>query len=125
MRTREAESGATLIEVLVALAVLGLVAVVFLSGLSSTAKANIITDEASTAQSLALSQMEYVKKVVYVSGATTYSAAPIGGGDYTGFSVNITAEALHVPDDGIQKISVMVNHAGRQALLLEGFKVNR
>ena len=55
------EKGTTLIETLVALAVLGLVAVAFLSGTATMSRATMINDRQETAQSLAQSQMEYVK----------------------------------------------------------------
>ena len=59
------ERGITLIEVLIALAILGLVAVAFLSGLTTASRALIIADERTTAESLARSQMEYVKSQEY------------------------------------------------------------
>lgn len=59
------ERGMTLIEVLIALAILGLVAVAFLSGLTTASRALLIADERTTAESLARSQMEYVKSQGY------------------------------------------------------------
>ncbi len=61
------ESGVTLIETLVALAVLGLIAVVFLSGLATAARATLIADEQATAESLARSEIEYVKSQDYIN----------------------------------------------------------
>jgi len=60
------ESGTTLIETLVALALLGAIGVAFLSGLATTSRATIIADEQTTAESLARSQIEWAKKVDYV-----------------------------------------------------------
>jgi hypothetical protein len=58
--------------------------------------------------------------------ATDYSPAPIPAGpDYTGYSANITAEPLHTPDDGIQKITVTVKRLGEVVMELEGYKVDR
>jgi len=121
-----AESGMTLVETVVALAVLGTIAVVFLSGLAISSKAVIIADEQTTVESLAQSQLEWVKGVDYVYEATEYSPAPIPTGrDYTGYSANITAEPLHTPDDGIQKITVTVRRLGEMVMELEGYKVDR
>lgn len=53
--------GVTLIEVLIAVAILGLVAVAFLSALATASTAIIIADERTTAESLARSELEYVK----------------------------------------------------------------
>ena len=120
------ESGATLLETVVALAVLGTVAVTFLSGLVTTSKAAFTTDERATAESLAQSQMEWVQSANYTDNATDYPPAPIPSGkDYINYSANITAEPLHDPDDGIQKIIVIVKRSGKQVFTLEGYKVDR
>ena len=114
-----------LIETLVALAILGIVAAVFLSGMATAARANLITDEQGTADSIARSQMEYVKTVSYADNATAYTPAPIPSyGDYANYSVDISAQALNNPDDGIQKITVTVSHESRELISLEGYKVN-
>ena len=54
-------TGFTLIEVLIAVAILGLVAVAFLSALTTASMALILADERTTAESLARTQLEYVK----------------------------------------------------------------
>lgn len=122
------ERGATLIEALIALAILGVVAAAFLSGLTTTAKGTIIADEQATAESLARSQMEWAKSenVPYVYGATEYSAASVPAGkDYADYSATIDAEALHTPDNGIQKIAVTINHGDKELLKLTGYKMDR
>ena len=120
------ETGISLMETLVALAILGIIAAGFLSGLATTAKSSLIVDEQATAESLARSQMEYAKIVSYVYEATEYTAATIpSGGDYANYSVSISAEPLNNPDDGIQKITVTVNHHDEEVITLEGYKVDR
>ncbi len=120
------ESGVSLLETAVALAILGIIAVTFLSGLVTTSKAAFIADERATAWSLAQSQMECAKSATYEYGVTEYSPAPIPiSWDYTNYSANITAVPLHVGDDGIQKITVTVNHSGEEIIILEGYKVYR
>ena len=120
------ESGATLIETLVALAILGAVAVAFLSGLATTSKATIIADEQATAESLARSQMEWVKNASYVYGATEYPPALVPSGkDYANYSATIAAEALNNPDDGIQRIAVTIKHLDQEVIELKGYKVDR
>ena len=120
------ESGATLLETVVALAILGTIAVIFLGGLVTTSKAAFMTDERATAESLARSQMEQVINASY--NATGYSPASIPTGkDYVNYSANITADPLplHGPDDGIQKITVTVKRSGEQVFTLEAYKVDR
>ena len=113
-------------ETALVLAVVGTVAVIFLSGLATTSKAAFATDEQATAESLAQSQMEWVQNADYVYGATQYSSAPLPGGkDYMNYSATIAAESLHDPDDGIQKITVTVKRSGEGVLKLEGYKVDR
>ncbi|MFC1864678.1 hypothetical protein ACFLYG_02490 [Chloroflexota bacterium] len=120
------ESGATLLETVVALAVLGTIAVIFLTGLVTTSKAAFTTDERATAESLAQSQMEWAKNADYVDSATQYSPAAMPSGkDYINYSANIAAEPLHDPDDGIQKITVTVTRSDELVLTLEGYKVDR
>jgi len=120
------ETGVTLIETVMALAILGLIAVAFASGLATAAKATTIADEQATAESLARSQMEYVKTLDYVYDVTEYPQAPIPTGeDYSGYSVMIDAEPLHDSDDGIQKITVTIKHYDKQVITLEGYKVDR
>ena len=53
--------GFTLIEVLIALAILAIVAVAFLTALTTASTALILADERTTAESLARSELEYVK----------------------------------------------------------------
>jgi type II secretory pathway pseudopilin PulG len=118
------ESGITLLETVVALAILGIIAVTFLGGLVTTSKAAFTVDERATAMSLAQSQMEQVLNASY--NATGYSPAPIPTDkDYINYSANITAESLDTPDDGIQKITVTVNRSGEQVFTLESYKVNK
>lgn len=120
------ESGVTLLETIVALAIIGVIAVTFLNGLTTASKSTFIADEQTTAESLAQSQMEWVKKADYSYNATTYSPAPMPvGKDYINYSVVIAAEPLHSPDDGIQRITITVKRSGEGVVILEGYKVDR
>jgi len=120
------ESGATLLEAVVALAIVGTIAVTFLSGLAITSKAAFTADERATAERLAQSQMEWAKNSDYVYSTIQYSPAPMPSGkDYINYSATIAAEPLHDPDDGIQKITVTVTRSGEGVITLEGYKVDR
>ena len=141
------------IEVIIALGILGLAAIVFLSGLSTALKATYLADERSVAQSLARSEMEYVKSQRYcdvawdytiTSSARSYSSQPCWWGaddppllssEYAGYSVEVGAEdydadgdgSIEVPgdDEGIRKITVTINHDGEEVLVLGDYKVDR
>ena len=95
-------------------------------GLATTSKGAMVADEQTTAESLARSQMEWAKQVAYTDNATGYASAPIpSGDDYIGYTANITAEPLHNPDDGIQKITVTIKHFDKDIVQLEGYKADR
>ena len=120
------EKGFSLIEVVIALLLLGIIGVALLSGLATASIALVIADERATAESLARSQMEYVKSIDYVNEATSYPAASIPQEHIdTGYSATITALPLHNPDDGIQKITVTISHNGKEIITLEDYKVDR
>ena len=120
------ELGITFLETVIALAVLGAVSVSFLNGLTSASKSVIIVDEKTTAESLARSQMEWIKNASYSYNATSYSAAPIPDGkDYLQYSSVVAAESVHTPDDGIQKITVSIQRSGKGVYFLQGYKVDR
>jgi len=120
------QRGVSLIETVVALALIGIIAVAFISGLITASRAAYIADEQTTAESLARSQMEWAKNVNYVEGATQYFPAPIpSGGDYANYSAVIAAEPLHDPDDGIQKITVTIKHFDEEIIKLESYKRQR
>lgn len=120
------ERGVSLIETVIALAIIGLVAVLFLSGVGVVSRTSGITDQKSTADSLEASQMEWVRSVPYVYGATQYATAAMPTGkDYAYYTVTISAASLRTPDDGIQKITVTTKYNGLTMDRLEGYKVDR
>ena len=127
------ESGVTLLETLVALAILGFVAVAFLGGLTTATRATIIADEQATAESLARSEIEHVKSQGYIEdpapGAYT-SVTPLD----TSYIIYPTATPIDpdtgedLPsgeDNGIQKITVTVERNGDPIITVESYKVDR
>jgi len=115
----KSEKGFSLIEVLVSLAILAMIGVAFLSGLATSYRATLIADEHTTAQNLAGNQMEYVKSQCY---AASYEAQIPD--EYHGYSATINVEPLY-NEDGIQKITVTIEHDNKVVTTLEGHKVNR
>jgi prepilin-type N-terminal cleavage/methylation domain-containing protein len=59
------QSGFTLIEVIIALGLLGVIGIAFLGTLATSSSGIIVSDERATAESLARSEMEYVKSHDY------------------------------------------------------------
>jgi len=125
--------GFTLIEVLLAIALLGVIAIAFMSALSTASTVLIIADERTTAESLARRQMEYVKNQGYrpESVVTDPIYQKIGGipEGYSIGSVNrdgdIVADIVGIPwdsenskpvdtDIGLQKIALVITHKDRE-----------
>ncbi len=140
VRLMKNEKGFSLIEVMIAIALLGIIGVAILGGLATASKAMFVADERATAESLARSQMEYVKNELYIdysedshdvydeimSPPAGYSidstAVPFNAG--TGASYTETGGIFDY-DDGIQEIIVTVKHDGITIITLEGYKVDR
>jgi prepilin-type N-terminal cleavage/methylation domain-containing protein len=137
--------GFTLIEVVVAVALLGIIGVTVLSGLSTAAATLILADRRATADSLARSQMEYVKNQEYADATSptwqvTYQRLPNIPTGYSICSVNwttnetdrcgsdasmsIIAIALNstTRDSGLQKIKLVIKHDDQEIITLEGYK---
>ena len=123
------ERGFAMVEVLVALALIGVAGVCFLSSLTTVSKSTIIADERSTADSLAVSQMEYTLSQSYDKTNNPGQYALLSDIP-EGWSINLTAERLDPEndgkgdDDGIQEISVIVNFGSEQIVALTSRKVN-
>jgi type II secretory pathway pseudopilin PulG len=128
------EKGYTLIGTIIALALLGVIAVAFLGALVTASNALIITDKHATAESLARSQMEYVKSQGYdaYNNPPQYALITNIPADY---SIVVSAARLDrgqgtTIDTGIQKITVTIYHPaeeieGNKVITLEDYKVNR
>lgn len=124
------ERGFSFIEVVIALAVLGIIAVGFLSGLGTASKGLLIADERETANNLAEAQIESVKGQPYdtENNPPEYSLLT---GIPSSYSIDQPLASRLDPnldgfdsDDGIQKITVTVRHNGKEVLTLEDYKVN-
>lgn len=147
--------GMTLIEVLIALALFTIIAIVFISGLTVAARSVFIGDQRTTAESLARAQLEYVKNQQFSDPPWGYeltssmgSCVSVGGEQlcpdwwsenpeippkldsmYRGYTVMVEAENLYdaVGEklDGIQQIRVTVSRDGQRVFALEGYNMDR
>jgi len=130
------QSGVTLIETVIAIALLGIFGVVFLASLSTSTVTTAGLEDKANVDNLARAQMEYTKNI----NSCPYDSLPPynyqaldqleAGNPYIiavpdGYSISVTAAALHNPDDGIQEITVTINREGINRLMIKGYKVNR
>lgn len=149
LRAIKDEKGFNLMEVALAMVLIGGLAVLYLGYLATGSRAIFIADERATAESLARTQMEYVRQQEYID----YSQDPhdvydtISAPDdypdisYTvGFSAAPFDTATGLPydqsggvydqDDGIQRLTVTINHtvegeAPEVIFTLEGYRARR
>ena len=121
----EGEKGFSLIETTAALAILGIAAVAFLGGVGTSLKAVSINEEQATAQSLIISEIEYVKRCAYEYSISEYPVAPYIDMP-VGWSVPPpVVEPVHASDDGFQEVTVVAEHNGKGVLSLSFHKVDR
>ena len=113
------EKGSALIETLIGVVIFGLIAVAVLSSLILAGKSNITSDEQTTAESLARTQMEYVQQQAY---SPVYSLSPSlnSPADYS-----ISTAAAYLDPNILQKIVITIQRNAKTVYTLEGYKVKR
>ena len=113
------EKGNTLVEAVVALALIGIIGVCFLSAVAASSSSRLIADECTSGRILAESQMEEIRKSSY---ALTYDPIPIPD-EYVSYSALIEVDPFR--NGSIQKITVTISHNDKEVAILESYKVNR
>ena len=103
--TAKNEKGFSLLEVLIAIAIIGVVCAGFLAAMNNAHKGATIIDQIDTSRALAEGQMEYIKKQPF---ATSYSPDPTMVNNYPGYSATITTANTAQRDANIQKITVTI-----------------
>ena len=134
----KSQKGFALIETLVALALLGITAVGLLSGLSTTFRAGMVSQERVVAESLAKSQWEYIRAQDYIPTAEYNPDDP--GNCYQlidisdelvvkGYTIEIGPPATIIgPGDGefeLQSITVLIKRDSEQILTMSDYRVGR
>jgi prepilin-type N-terminal cleavage/methylation domain-containing protein len=144
------ERGFGLVEVLMALALLGIIAVAFVMAINVASRAILIADERTTAESLAKSQLEYIKEQNYVEdeivGDEVYAIYyPIDTSvEHPSFNIGsiievageevAVEEIIGVPwnsgdgqaassDDGLQRVKLIVCNNGEDGVSLEDYVI--
>lgn len=109
------ENGSSLVESLVAVAIIGIVIVGLIGALSVGSLAVRAASQTATAENLARSQLEQIKAASY---ASTYPAII-----ETGYNVSVAVNP--VSDNYSQRITVTVSQGGNTLLVVEDLKVYR
>jgi prepilin-type N-terminal cleavage/methylation domain-containing protein len=116
MRNLRGRRGMTFIEVLIAVALLGVIVVTMMAGLSSIALATGHHRQQTTLELLVRSEAEYLKSQTYSPRPAAYASLSA-----TGYTVSITQVQYWDPasgtwtaitDNGLQQISVTVTAPG-------------
>jgi prepilin-type N-terminal cleavage/methylation domain-containing protein len=125
----KSEKGFSLLEVLVAMALIGIVAVGCLAAMTNATKGAVTIDRIDTARALAQGQMEYAKKLPF---AASYNPDPSMVNpttnefiDYPGYVASISTGNAAQRDAFIQKITVTITHNGNIATTLDDCKAKR
>ncbi len=118
---KSSRSGISLVETLVAIAILGVISVTFMTALSAGSISVNNLQQETTAQALARTQMENIKAASYDSTGNSYAQIYTSGG----YQIGIQTSSAIFNNDQIQKIRVEVLYERQLVSSLESFKVNR
>jgi Tfp pilus assembly protein PilV len=115
----KSQKGSSMIEIVVALALLGSIGVTFLSALGTTSNSRTVSSEHTVGRIMAASQMDAILNSPY---AFTYSPMPVPS-EYEGYTTTI--DIANISDGSLQKITVTVKHHDEDVTKLESYKVIR
>jgi prepilin-type N-terminal cleavage/methylation domain-containing protein len=125
---RIGQRGFSLIEVLMAIGVLGIILPALVLGLITATRVLVMTDVRETARDLAQAQMEYVQAQPY---ADPPDYLPLSSAEVPeGYAVFLSSSRLDRGlgtdnDTGIQHVTILINResTGEELFMLEGQKV--
>jgi type II secretory pathway pseudopilin PulG len=112
------EKGISLLETVIAVAIMSIIAVAFLSALATTSSARATNDERTGAKILAEGIIENIKADDY-SPTYEVSVPP----EFPGYTANVITSVER--NGNIQKITVTISHKGHVVLSLDSYKVDR
>lgn len=130
------QSGFTLMEILIAQAILGVIGVVFLMALGTSFRAQGVNREEFTAEYLARAQLEYIRLIPYDASNYDDDVPPPGVTLPSGYTITVTTEdycdgvgeAGYEPcydPANIQKNTVKIFRDGQGVTSIEDLKTRR
>jgi len=126
------EKGFSLIEVIIATAIISIIGIGLLSALGASSKIALKTNIHETARNMAEAQMEYIQNQPYSTGPD-YQLLPDISTIYPDYSIVTDPPMKSLidldgnpagSDIGLHKITVTVEYVGQAVFRLEGHKVN-
>ena len=112
------QRGLSLAESVVAVAIVGVTVVSFVSALSAGSIAVREGAQEAISQRLVRTQLEYIKSCPYDSSYSTVEAPE-------GYAISVGVDSTPDNDADIQKIRVTIYKDGKDILSVENYKVNR
>ena len=128
------QKGISLIETVIALAILGLIGVAFLNGLTTTSRAVAMSQERVTAESLAKSQLEHIKAQDYISvfnynAENCYDEIIIPANlTSVGYTIEVSVSDNTVTPAGragfeLQSITILIKNNDKTILSMSSYRV--
>jgi type II secretory pathway pseudopilin PulG len=137
-RLLKRQRGVGLVEVIIALGLLGIVSIAFLGALATASSAIMVSDEQTTAESLASSAMEYIKSQDYIDYSEDSHSVynTISAPDNYAIDIDVAPfnpdtgdpyselGGVFEQDDGIQLITITITFLPEAKIIftLEGYK---
>ena len=118
-RAAAGESGLSFVEQLITVALIAIIGVALLYGLSGGTLGVGVVDEQVAASNAATSALEAVKRTSFVTGTASYSPAVALP---QGYQVSIAASTVVT---GLQWVTATVTHNGRTVVQVADYKTNR
>jgi prepilin-type N-terminal cleavage/methylation domain-containing protein len=115
------ETGFTLVEVIVAIALLATIGAGLLAALTGATKVLLKADTSETVRDLAQAQMEYIQNQDF---STSYTKSDAIDDKYPGFTSFVTAGPTEDNRRALQKITIDIQQGGSTLFTLEGYKVD-
>ena len=115
------ERGIGLAETLVAITIIGITTVAFITALSTGALAVRESDQESVSQQLVRTQIEYLKSLPYDASGASYTTVETP----PGYTISLETDASIYSDADIQELTVTIYRDGESILIVAAYKVKR